>query len=353
MERYLLFYLVILCLALWLADALSRRTSGSIGDRAFRMLPVSIALLTLLFDGGFFVHGISASLLAADVLFLVSVFLQPYADPRARDFGVAVLTSLLSVICLVRSIIAFSGRVLPFDSAVFMTIAAAFLLSVCASRDIQRLSGRRRDAIQRRTGSLLVKAICSLWLVFTGVLLLAFLHSDCCRPVCIVLSLLLSFLYAYLYLSSAFLKGTSAVVVPQPVSSAPERPMDRMQREEVLFRKIEAYMQREQPYLDDSLDMERVAREMLTNKGMVSRAVNNYSGGNFCTYVNRYRIQYAVSLLKKDQRIKISELALVCGFRSVVPFNMAFRLFMNEIPSEYKRTLKAQELRKKEAGNEG
>ena len=98
MERYLLFYLVILCLALWLADALSRRTSGSIGDRAFRMLPVSIALLTLLFDGGFFVHGISASLLAADVLFLVSVFLQPYADPRARDYGVAVLTSLLSVI---------------------------------------------------------------------------------------------------------------------------------------------------------------------------------------------------------------------------------------------------------------
>ena len=351
MERYLLFYFVILCPALWLVEFIPCKDSRSTGGWSFRLLPALIALLTLLFDARFFIQGMPAPLLAADILFLVSVFLQPFVDSRAKDFGVVVLTYLFSFVCLVRSIIAFSGRTVPFDPAVFMTVMSVFLLSVCASRDILRLSGRRRDAIQGRTDRLLTKVLCSLWLVFAGVLILACSGGSCCRAVCIALSLLLSFLYAYLYLSSACVKRAAAV--PRQVASAPDKPMDKMQREEVLFRKIEEYMQREQPYLDDNLDMGRMAREMLTNKGMVSRAVNNYSGGNFCTYVNRYRIQYAVSLLKKDQRIKISELALVCGFKTVVSFNMAFRLFMNEIPSEYKRTLKAQELRKKETVSDG
>lgn len=352
MERYLLFYFFILCLALWLVDAFFWKNTRNTGKWSFRVLPVLIVLLTLLFDSRFFAQGMPASLLAADILFLVSVFLQPYADSRAKDFGAVVVTYLFSVVCLVRSIIAFSGRIPPFDPAVFMIAASVILLTASASRDVLRLSGRRRDAIQGRTGSLPTKVLCSLWLVFAGVLLLACSGVSCSRAVSIALFLLLSFLYAYLYISSVSMKGPVVAATPRQFVPSPDRPMDKMQREEMLFRKIDEYMQRDQPYLDDGLDLDRMAREMLTNRGMVSRAVNNYSGVNFCTYVNRYRIQYAVSLMKKDQRIKISELALVCGFKTVVTFNLAFRLFMNDIPSEYKRTLKAQELRKKETGSD-
>lgn len=104
-------------------------------------------------------------------------------------------------------------------------------------------------------------------------------------------------------------------------------------------------MKEKEPYLNDELTIAELAHAMLTNKTYLSRTINIKSGKNFCTYVNEYRIKYSVEIMKKDHRVKVVELAVVSGFHTVASFNMAFRLFMGDTPSEYMRTLKAEELR--------
>jgi len=42
-----------------------------------------------------------------------------------------------------------------------------------------------------------------------------------------------------------------------------------------------------------------------------------------------------MELFKKDTRLRVSELAMMSGFKSGVTFNLAFKLFLNQNPSEW------------------
>ncbi len=113
---------------------------------------------------------------------------------------------------------------------------------------------------------------------------------------------------------------------------------------DLLFERVEAYMQKEKPYLDDMFTMTRLAAEMMTNKSMLSKTINEKSGEHFCRYVNAYRIRHALSLMERDSRLRVGEISLMSGFHSVASFNMAFKHMMNDTPSEYMRTLHASGL---------
>lgn len=117
-----------------------------------------------------------------------------------------------------------------------------------------------------------------------------------------------------------------------------------MSRQDELYERLERYMMEEEPYLDEDLTISSLAREMFTNKTSLSKAINLKSGKHFCAYVNEYRIRYSLKIMKRDCRVKVVELAVMSGFHSVASFNMAFRLYTGETPSEYMRTLKAMEL---------
>lgn len=115
-------------------------------------------------------------------------------------------------------------------------------------------------------------------------------------------------------------------------------------RMDEIFSRLEKYMADEQPYLRDDLTLEELARAMLTNKTYLSRTINLKSGKNFCTYINWYRINYSLKIIEKDVRVKVVELAVMSGFHTVASYNMAFRMFMGDTPSEYIRTQKAKAL---------
>jgi len=342
MESYVAFAVFFLCPVLWLAEAVSGKTPRTVRGWIYRTVPVSVVLLTLLLDYLYCHRQIPVSLLAADALLLDAVFLRSFADPEAKGLKPAVAAFLAAAVCLTFSILRLSGRLDVSRPAVFTAAVTALLLALCTTYDMMHTAGFRRADARGLAGFPELKVVLSVWLIFAGVLICALSASPGVAGAAAlkVLCLLLMALYVYLYCVSGFRKGAASAQPVEPVA----RPVEKMQREEILFRRIDEYMQRERPYLDDSFDMEGLSRAVFSNKSMVSRAVNGFSGNNFCQYVNRYRIQYAVSLMQKDQRLKIHEIALACGFRSVVSFNMAFRLFMNDIPSEYMRTLKAGEL---------
>lgn len=110
----------------------------------------------------------------------------------------------------------------------------------------------------------------------------------------------------------------------------------------MMFEKIRRYMEEDKPYLDDAYSLDDMARAMLTNKSMVSKVVNGYTGMNFPQFVNRYRIRYSMELFKKDPKLKINELFPMSGFHSGVSFNLAFKMFVGQTPSEWCRRCREQ-----------
>lgn len=108
-------------------------------------------------------------------------------------------------------------------------------------------------------------------------------------------------------------------------------------RMNVLYKSVVEYMEKNQPFLDENFNLEDFARRLYTNKVYLSRTVNTLSGRNFRQFVNYYRVKYSTELFRQDPRLKVEELAMMSGFHTVVSFNMAFHLFMNETPSEWMR----------------
>ena len=63
--------------------------------------------------------------------------------------------------------------------------------------------------------------------------------------------------------------------------------------------------------------------------------INYYAGRNFRQFVNWYRIQHAIGLLKEDPHLKMEDVSTLSGFHTTVSFNMAFRLFEGKTPTQW------------------
>lgn len=107
-----------------------------------------------------------------------------------------------------------------------------------------------------------------------------------------------------------------------------EIPMD-----EALFKRLCSYMEHKKPFLVESLTLGDVASAMFTNTLYLSRTINACSGKNFRRFINDYRVDYAMTLFRRNMSLKVSELAEMSGFHTVVTFNMAFKLVKGVTPS--------------------
>lgn len=104
-----------------------------------------------------------------------------------------------------------------------------------------------------------------------------------------------------------------------------------------LYERIVEYFEADKPYLDSRLSINDVVRTVFSNKVYISRAISQYTGRNFCQFVNYYRITYSVECFRANPDLKVTEMSEMSGFNSVVSYNTAFRLFMNENPSDWCR----------------
>lgn len=104
-----------------------------------------------------------------------------------------------------------------------------------------------------------------------------------------------------------------------------------------LYERIVEYFEQERPFLDNKLTISDVARVVFSNKLYISRAISQYTGRNFCQFVNYYRISYSKECFKNNPDLRVTEMAQMSGFNSVVSYNTAFRLFMDENPGDWCR----------------
>ena len=104
-----------------------------------------------------------------------------------------------------------------------------------------------------------------------------------------------------------------------------------------IYDRIVAYFETAKPYLRSDLIIDDLVKVVFSNKLYISRAISQITGRNFCQFVNYYRIMHSVETFKANPELKVTELANLSGFNSLVSFSMAFRLYMNENPSDWIR----------------
>ena len=114
-----------------------------------------------------------------------------------------------------------------------------------------------------------------------------------------------------------------------------------------LYERIVLYFEMSKPYLDGNLTINDVVKVVYSNKVYISKAICHYTGRNFRQFVNYYRVTYSMDLFRANLEFKVSELAEKSGFNTVVSYTMAFRLFMNETPSEWCRKERSKILKQK------
>lgn len=114
-----------------------------------------------------------------------------------------------------------------------------------------------------------------------------------------------------------------------------------------LYERVLDFVKGEKAFLNGNLSIDDVAKHTFTNKVYVSKAINKYSGKNFCQFVNYFRIQHSLEVFDENPHLTVTQMALLSGFHSPVSFNTSFKLYMNESPSEWCRRRKPIILKKK------
>lgn len=110
-----------------------------------------------------------------------------------------------------------------------------------------------------------------------------------------------------------------------------------------LLEELQAFMDSEKPYLDNTLSLTQLAQQMGISSNYLSQAINEQTGSNFFDYINKYRVDAAKQLLSAADRRESSILAIAmdAGFNSKSAFYTAFKQHAQTTPSEFRRSLQA------------
>ncbi len=106
-----------------------------------------------------------------------------------------------------------------------------------------------------------------------------------------------------------------------------------------LAEKVQRLLRDERFYARDEVTVSTLAAASSSQEHQLRRVINGELGyRNFNTFINRYRIEEVAARLQqpKFQSIPIITLALDAGFRSLAPFNRAFKEHFSLTPDEFR-----------------
>lgn len=112
-----------------------------------------------------------------------------------------------------------------------------------------------------------------------------------------------------------------------------------------LYRRLERMMREEKIYRDNTLNKDKVAELLETNRTYLSRIINEQAQMSFTQYVNTFRIEEAVRLLSDSNNT--TPLKAICselGFNSLSTFYNLFQSTVGMTPAQYRN--KVQEIAK-------
>lgn len=104
---------------------------------------------------------------------------------------------------------------------------------------------------------------------------------------------------------------------------------------------LKKYMNEEQPYLEPSLTIQDLAHQFGMPVKDLSILINHQLDQHFFDFVNEYRIEKAMSLLKDPGKSKLTILEILyeVGFNSKSSFNTAFKKHTGLTPTAYRNAV--------------
>ena len=111
---------------------------------------------------------------------------------------------------------------------------------------------------------------------------------------------------------------------------------------EIVFRRLETAMLEHRLYLQKGLTLNTLARAAGVNRTYVSRALSAHKL-NYATYVNGYRLQWAVHLMQADPQgnLELEEIAFRSGFGSERRMGIYLKMSYGVTLAVFRRRIKA------------
>ncbi|WP_344925083.1 AraC family transcriptional regulator [Aquimarina addita] len=111
---------------------------------------------------------------------------------------------------------------------------------------------------------------------------------------------------------------------------------------DVLEKELEYLMNQEKIFLKPDLTLRNLSERLDTSTHNISWYLNNVFDSNFYDYINHYRVKEFLYKIENNEHSQhtILGLSMDVGFNSKSTFNKAFKLEMNETPSNYIKRLK-------------
>jgi len=103
---------------------------------------------------------------------------------------------------------------------------------------------------------------------------------------------------------------------------------------------IKDYMVKEKPFLDPSLTVKSLSEKTDIPHRELSILINQELGKHFFDFINSYRIEKAMSILKDPLKKKqtVLEILYEVGFNSKSSFNTAFKKHTGQTPTAYRKS---------------
>ncbi|PKA01284.1 AraC family transcriptional regulator [Leptospira levettii] len=108
---------------------------------------------------------------------------------------------------------------------------------------------------------------------------------------------------------------------------------------EDLHKRLNFLMETKKVYLDETINLEKLAKHMSLSEHQLSEFLNSYVKKSFFHLVNHYRINEAKSLFANHPEKNILTIAYEVGFPSKSTFYDAFKREIGQSPSEYRKNL--------------
>jgi AraC-like DNA-binding protein len=103
---------------------------------------------------------------------------------------------------------------------------------------------------------------------------------------------------------------------------------------------LKKYMIDQEPYLDPSLTIQELANQINIPVRDLSILINHHMNQHFFDFVNEYRIQKAMNILKNHSKshLTILEILYEVGFNSKSSFNTSFKKYTELTPTAYRNS---------------
>lgn len=104
---------------------------------------------------------------------------------------------------------------------------------------------------------------------------------------------------------------------------------------------LKKYMVEKKPFLNPSLTIQDISNDVEIPTRELSLLINHKLGQHFFDFINSYRIENAMLILKdaKKSKVTILEILYEVGFNSKSSFNTAFKKHTGFTPTEYRKYL--------------